>query len=317
MDQLRSMRVFMRVIADGSFAAAARGLDMAPAGVTRAVAELEAHLGARLLNRSTRRLALTDTGQAYLERAQRILAELDDADALAGAATRQPSGKLRVLCPPAFAAHQLVPQLPRFRNQYPQITLELATPGAVEEADEDFDVSIVSVGQQPLQGDFIARPIARSAFMVCAAPDYLERRGRPQQPDELLAHDAVLPAVSALRRELTLLRQSPNAGPADAVTIPTPAPVLVTPHLETMLAAAVAGLGIAGLPSFMVETALRDGRLEHLLPQWRGVTLGLYAAVPTRRHLPARTRVFIDFLAQAFGGGDHDPWWPAASVRSR
>jgi DNA-binding transcriptional LysR family regulator len=94
------------------------------------------------------------------------------------------------------------------------------------------------------------------------------------------------------------------------VTIPTPPPLLITPHLETLLAAALAGLGIAGLPSFMVDRALREGRLEHLLPQWRGVTLTLHGAVPTRVHMPARTRVFIDFLVQAFGGGDKDPWAP-------
>lgn len=195
--------------------------------------------------------------------------------------------------------------------------MELATPGAVEGADGGFDVSIVSVGQQPLQGDFVARPLARSAFMVCAAPAYLNRRGRPRHPDDLSSHDAVLPAVTALRRELTLIRQAADAGPANVVTLPTPSPALATAHLETVLAATLAGLGIGGLPSFMVDEALRQGRLEHLLPQWRGVTLTLHAAVPTHRHLPARTRAFIDFLVEAFGGGRHDPWWPAASVKSR
>ena len=131
MDQLRSLRVFVRVIAEGSFAGAARALDMAPAVVTRAVAELEAHLGALLLNRTTRRLALTEIGEAYLQHATRILADLDDADALAGAATKQPRGVVRVLCPPSFATHQLARHLPRFRANYPQVGLEVATPGKV------------------------------------------------------------------------------------------------------------------------------------------------------------------------------------------
>ena len=131
MDQLRALRVFVRVIAEGSFAGAARALDLAPAVVTRSVAELEQHLGARLLNRSTRRIALTEIGEAYLARARRILADLEDADALAGASTRQPRGSLRVLCPPAFAVHQLARHLPAFRARYPQLGLELSTPGPV------------------------------------------------------------------------------------------------------------------------------------------------------------------------------------------
>jgi DNA-binding transcriptional LysR family regulator len=243
MDQLRSLRVFVQVIKEGSFAGAARTLDLAPAVVTRAVAELEQHLGARLLNRTTRRLALTEIGQAYLERARRILAELDDADALAGASTKQPRGSLRIVCPPAFAVHQLARHLPRFRAKYPQVGLEVATPGPVDMADENFDVSIVSVGQQALQGDFIARRLARSTFVVCASPAYLERRGRPAHPDELLQHDGVLPAVSAVRRELTLYRSGAADGKgrgsqsAAAVTIPTPPPALSTSHIDMILAA--------------------------------------------------------------------------------
>jgi DNA-binding transcriptional LysR family regulator len=339
MDQLRAMRVFARVIGEGSFAGAARALDLAPAVVTRVLAELEAHLGARLLNRTTRRIALTEIGQEYLGRARRILAEIDDADALAGAATTQPRGPLRVLCPPAFAVHQLARHLPAFRARFPGVELEIATPGPVQAADEDFDVSVVSAGAQPLQGEFIARPLACSAFLICAAPAYLQRRGRPQSPDDLLQHDALLPAVAALRRELTLYPVTPPVAPSKpasstgarevpgnraamaaasgSVSIPLPAPALSTPHLELLHAAALAGLGLAGLPSFIAADALRDGRLEHVLPQWRGAMLTLYAAMPTRQHVPARTRAFVDFLVQTFGGKLHDPWWPHARRPAR
>lgn len=308
MDQLRALRVFARVIDAGSFAAAARALDLAPAVVTRVVAELERHLGARLLNRSSRRLALTEIGLAYLQRARRILADLDDADAAAGASTGQARGSLRILCPPAFAVHQLAPRLPVFRARHPQVMLELAAPGPVEMADEHFDVSIVSLGAQPLQGDFVAHRLACSTFVVCAAPGYLQRRGRPAHPDELLQHDALLPAVSALRQELVLYRGRAAEGEAGVVRIPTPAPALSSGHIDTLLAAALAGLGIAGLPSFAVAQALREGRLERLLPQWRGASLTLYAALPSRRHLPARTQAFVDFLVQCFGGAARDPW---------
>lgn len=313
MDQLRSLRVFTQVIAEGSFAGAARVLDLAPAVVTRAIGDLEQHLGARLINRSSRSLALTDIGEAYLQRATQILADLDDADALAGAATSKPQGVLRVLCPPAFAAHQLAKHLPRFVQQYPQIHLEIATPGPVSAADENFDVSILSIGQQPMQGDFIARPLACSSFIICAAPQYLARRGCPQQPQDLIGHEGLLPAVSAVRRELTLYRQTPQAGSAETdavntVTLPLPSPALSTTQIDLILAAALAGMGLAGLPTFVVEQALADGRLQRVLPEWRGVTLSLYAAMPTRKNVPARTRVFVDFLVDTFGGKREDPW---------
>ena len=314
MDQLRALRVFAKVVAEGSFAGAARVMDLAPAVVTRTVADLEAHLGARLLQRSTRRLALTDTGHTYLGAAHRLLADLDAADAQAGAASAQAAGTLRVIAPPAFAVHQLARHLPRFRALYPRVSLDIVMPGAVEAADENFDVSIISVGQQPLQGDFTVRRLACSTFVLCAAPAYLAQRGHPAHPDDLLQHDGLLPAVAAVRRQLTLYR---SAGPGrsdqrqpEVATIPTPTPVLSSGHIEMLLAAALAGLGIAGLPSFVADAALHDGRLQRVLPQWHGGLLTLYAALPSRRHLPARTRAWVDFLVGCFGGTEHDPWLP-------
>lgn len=313
MDQLRALRVYAKVVAEGSFAGAARALDLAPAVVTRAIADLEKHLGARLLNRSSRSLALTEIGQAYLLRATQILAELDDADALAGAASKMPKGTLRVLCPPAFAVHQLARHLPRFHHQYPQIHLEVTATGPVDAAGENFDVSIVSIGEQQLQGDFVIRPLACSSFIICAAPEYLARSGTPLEPQDLAGHEGLLPAVSAVRRELTLYRQttSPALGADHAVTLPLTPAVLSTTHLELLLAAALAGLGLAGLPSFVADAALRDGRLQRVLPQWRGTTLKLYAAMPTRKQVPARSRAFVDFLVATFGGQERDPWLTA------
>lgn len=310
MDQLRSLRVFAQVIADGSFAAAARSLDMAPAVVTRAVSELEDHLGARLLNRTTRSLALTEIGEGYLERAKRVLVELDDADVQASAMNSAPRGNLRILCPPAFATHQLVQHLPRFRQRYPGIHLELSAMGPVAGADENFDVSIVSVGQQALQGDFVIRPLVSSAFIICAAPAYLDRCGRPAEPGDLLLHDGLLPDVGAVRRELTLFREGPatGSGNREVLNIALRPPVLSTSQLDVLYAAALAGMGVAGLPTFMVVEALHDGRLERVLPQWHGGSLQLYAAMPTRKHVPARTRALIDFLVEVFGGGKDDPW---------
>lgn len=310
MDQLRSLRVFVQVVAQGSFAQAARTLDLAPAVVTRAVSDLEDYLGVRLLNRTTRSLALTEVGEDYLERAKQVLAELDDANALASSVNSAPSGNLRILCPPAFATHQLVPHLPIFRQRYPRIHLELSALGPVAAADENFDVSILSIGQQPLQGDFVVRPLASSSFVICAAPAYLDRCGRPQQPDDLLTHDGLLPDVAAVRRELTLFSEEPGTSQRtrQVLNVALRPPVLCTGQLEVLYAAALASMGVAGLPSFMVAEALRDGRLERVLPGWRGGALQMYAAMPSRKHVPIRTRVFMDFLVEIFGGSMDDPW---------
>ena len=316
MDRLHSMRVFTRVIDQGSFARAARELSLSPAVVTRLVADLEEHLGARLINRTTRRLSLTDTGEVYLERVRQILTEIDEAEALATVATAEPRGHLRVLCPPAFAVHQLAKHLPKFHAAYPLVTLELSVPGAVETVDEAFDVSILSEGRRPLDGGFIARRLACSEIILCAAPEYLDQRGRPQHPRELFDHDTMVPPF--VREQTFSTVASGDDEPAvEPVTLAVGRGALSTTHLDTMYAAALAGMGITGLPSFVAEDALLEHALERVLPQWHLVTLTLYAGMPTRKHVPARTRVFIDFLVKTFGGDARDPWLLAAGCETR
>jgi DNA-binding transcriptional LysR family regulator len=277
--------------------------------VTRSVSDLEDHLGVRLLNRTTRSLALTEAGEAYLERAKLVLSALDEADSLASAFNGAPAGNLRILCPPAFATHQLVPRLPAFRLRYPGIQIEMSAVGPVGSADENFDVSIVSVGQQTFQGDFVVRQLASSRFIVCAAPDYLARSRPILQPLDLLPHDVLFPQVAAVRRELTLYSETPALNPSEEVLrVHLHPPVISTSQLEVLYAAALAGMGVAGLPTFMVADALKDGRLTRVLPDWHGGALQLYAAMPTRKHVPTRTRAFVDFLVEAFGGNQKDPW---------
>lgn len=310
MDQLRCLRVFVQVVADGSFAAAARRLDMAPAVATRALAELEAHLGTRLLHRTTRRLALTDIGETYLETARSVLAQLDEGDALAGAATRQPGGTLKVACPPAFAVHQLARVLPLFTHTYPRIVVDLAVPGPLAVVDDAADLSILSVGGQAPQGEFVARPLARSTFVLCASPTYLRQRGVPHKPQDLVNHLGVAPAVAGQRREIML--HWCGAGPppegVGALAVDVASAAVATSHIDTMLALGLAGAGVVGLPSFVACHALHAGQLQRVLPQWRSTVLHLYAAMPTRKHVPARTRLFLNFLVDQFGGVERDPW---------
>jgi len=315
MDRLHSMRVFSRVVDEGSFARAARELNLSPAVVTRLVADLEEHLGSRLINRTTRRLSLTDTGELYLERVRHILTEVEEAEALATAATSEPRGHLRVLCPPAFAVHQIAKHLPRFRALYPRVSLELSVPGPVETVDENFDVSILTEGRRPLDGNFVARRLARSEVILCAAPEYLDRRGRPQHPKDMEGHESMVPPFL---RELTFHTgaQGDDDAPGESITLSPKRAGLSTIHTDTMYAAALAGLGITGLPSFVAEDALLENALERVLPQWHLLTTTLYAGMPTRKHVPARTRAFVDFLVATFGGEDRDPWLIAAGCET-
>lgn len=324
MDRLQSMRVFARVIDEGSLAAAARALNMSSAVVTRLVADLEEHLGARLINRTTRRLALTDTGEHYLERVRHILSDIDEAEALASAATSEPRGVVRLLCPPAFAAHQLAPCLPAFKLRFPRVAIDLTAPGAVSAVDEEFDISVLLVGQQALNGEFVARLLARSAWIVCASPAYLEERGRPLHPSELARHRVMAPTSA---REVSFsadagapgARRGQAAEPVQVITLDTIRATLSTNHIDTLYAAARAGLGIAGLPSFVAYPALQDGSLERILPDWHILMAHIYLAMPTRKYVPARTRALWDFLLDTFGGSEDDPWLrpPAAVPKPR
>ena len=314
MDQLRAMRVFSRVIDAGGFAKAAVALDIAPAVATRLVAELEEHLGARLINRTTRRLALTDVGEDYLERVRNILSEVDDAEAVAGIATAEARGRLCVLVPPGFAVHQLAKHLPRFRALHPKVSLELTVSASVETPDENHDVTIIVQRARPIEGAFIARRIATAEVVLCATPEYLDQNGRPLHPRDLANHDTLMPIPASEQRELSF---KPAWGDGDPEVVELKKlPPLMTMHSDTLYAAALAGMGIAGLPSFMAEDALMEQALERVLPQWHMQTVTLFAAMPTRKHVPMRTRAFVDFLVSTFGTSQRDPWLAAAGCES-
>jgi DNA-binding transcriptional LysR family regulator len=191
--------------------------------------------------------------------------------------------------------------------------------------DEDFDLTILAT-RHPLQGDFIARRLARAEVVMCAAPEYLDRRGRPSHPRELEGHDTLLPPLSDLQRGITFLAGGSAAdgadatggvAPAESVTLLPGRAVLSSTHIDTTYAGALHGLGIAGLPSFVLEDALLENALERVLPMWRLFSITIWAAMPSRKHLPARTRAFLDFLVGIFGGEDRDPWLSAAGCETR
>ncbi|HLO95593.1 MAG TPA: substrate binding domain-containing protein, partial [Burkholderiaceae bacterium] len=172
-------------------------------------------------------------------------------------------------------------------------------------------ISILST-KEPLQGDFVARRLARTEVILCAAPEYLQRRGRPQHPVELQQHDVLVPPLAIQQRGIVFLRGPRDGAPEERVEGECRRGVLTTGHNDTNYAAALHGLGIAALPSFMIEDALMEHALERVMPRWRLQSYDIWAAMPSRKFLPARTRVFLDFLVGVFGGQDHDPWLEAA-----
>ena len=312
MDQLRAIKMFLEVVDRGGFASAARSLDQSPAVVTRRVADLEHQLGTRLLNRSTRRVALTQAGAAYADRTRQLLIDMEEADAAAQAVTTRAHGPLRVQVPPAFAVHQLARHLPRFHAACPEVSLELMASGPVPGVDESADISIIFTGGLALDGDFIARPLARSELVLCAAPGYLDRRGRPSHPSDLESLDPLLAATANARRGISFHRGAFADTPAATVTVRPRPPVVSSMQFDAVFATAVAGLGVAGLPSFMVEQALLEGRLERVLEKWHVATFSLYVGLPSRQHVPAHTRAFSDFLLQTYGSQpEADPWLAA------
>lgn len=290
----------MAVVDQGGFAAAGRSLDMSPPVVTRLMSELEAHLGARLLQRSTRRVALTETGAAYLAQVREVLLQLQDAEALARASSSEAKGVLRLLTPPAFSSYLLAQLLPSFMQRYPDVSVDV-NHGFTEVADTAYDISVLFAAELP-SGDFIAHRLARPHLLLCAAPDYLRRHGMPAHPQELAQHRCIV--VNAAKA----LQQWRLQGPGGESFSLEPRPVLAAPMMDPLLRASLEGLGIAALPSFVVEQALASGQLCQVLPQWLMKCFGIYAAVPTRKLMPARTRVFLDFLRQHFEADSEDPW---------
>lgn len=317
MDQIRALRTFARVAELGSFAGAARSLDIAPSAATRLVAELEQHLGARLLTRTTRSVTLTQIGQRYLERVCRILREVDDASAAVQAQQRQVRGRVQLLAPAAFAAQQLVPRLARLHARYPDIVLDIRTAATVDKPSEACDISIV-VQPGPLEGDFIAHGLASAQVLLCASPAYLQQHGRPRRPEDLVQHALLLAEQDRAARDWVLSGASGSGdgrgdgsgdGRAGGAVALTPGRLaLSSPDPEVGRAGALAGLGIAALPSFAVHDDLRHQRLERVLDQWQLFDVQVHACLPSRKQVPAVVRAVLDFLRAEFPAAASDPW---------
>lgn len=293
MDRLLSMRVFQKVIDEGGFAAAARALDLSAAVVTRLITDLEQHLGARLIQRTTRRLALTEAGEAYLQRVRNILGDIEEAEAQTRANTEALTGVLRVQSAPVLAVHHLAPLIAAFRQRYPGLTLDVHEDSPLAPPVENYDVTLFA-SDADFDANVVARPIVTTRSVLCAAPDYLRRRGTPQQPHDLTQHECLKLKLLPKLRTWRLVHVD---DPRQVVEVPIN-PALAANHTDTLLRATLTGAGICSLPVVLAGPFFDSGALQPLLPEWKTGEFTLYAALPTRKHMPARTRVFLEFLTE-------------------
>lgn len=297
MDRLRAYEVFVTVVARGSFARAAEALNTSPANVTRYITELEAYLGTRLLNRTSRRLSLTESGEAVYERSRTLLSDVAETEALVSSTVLRPTGRLRINAPLSFGVRHLAPLWPVFMARYPEVSLEVALiDRVVDIVEEGFDlaVRISSSGSTT----HVARKLAVSHNVLCAAPAYIGRRGLPEKPADLAGHDCITYAYNAdewrFRAEDGSVHPVKVAGPMHAN------------NGDTVRAALLAGLGIGWQPTFLIGEDLRAGRLVPVMPGFTLPDIDVMAIYPSRRHLSAKVRVMIDFLAESFRGTP--PW---------
>lgn len=302
MDRFQALTAFARVVETGSFARAAERLGASVSAVSRQVGELESHLGARLLNRTTRRLSLTESGQAFYERCVQLLADLEEAEAAVGAATLDPRGTLRLTCGTTFGARHVAPAIAAFRERYPRVRFDIdLSDRIVDLVDEGFDLAI-RIGDVRSQA-LIARRIGTTTLMCCASPAYLARRGAPRVPADLAQHDCLLYVYSP---ERNVWRFRDAQGAEHAVNVSGP---VVANHGETLTALGVAGAGVHLEPDFVVAPHVRAGELVALLPGFAAASIPIHAVYPSRRHLSAKVRAFVDFIAVRFA---ERPDWTVA-----
>jgi DNA-binding transcriptional LysR family regulator len=297
METLRTMSLFVAVASHGSLSAAGRKLGLSPASVSRQITALEEQLGARLLNRTSRSMTLTGTGEVYLRHAEAILHQIEEMQAEVSQREQQPSGLLRVHSRLLVGTLVLMPNLPRFLQAYPQVSVELVMSNhAVDLAERNVDVDI-RIGKLT-ESALIARRLATSERVVCAAPAYLAARPPILTPADLAQQNCLTYRLGMGR---AVWRFAHAEDPA--VEVPVTGS-LMTDNGPALHAAALAGLGVVLMPDWSVREEIRTGRLIRLLADYRASHLefenGVFAVYQRSRHLSARTRVFIDFLVETF-----------------
>lgn len=300
MDRFHEMQAFVAVVEHGSFVGAAEALKTSKAAMSRQVAELEQRLGVRLLNRTTRRLSLTDEGKLFHVRCTDLLGALQEAESELTTRSGEASGQLRVSAPVTFGNVHLAPLWGDYLQQHPKVQLDLSlSDRTVDLVEEGIDLAI-RIARAP-HPTLIARKLATTRVVPCASPAYLARRGTPACPQELAAHDVIAYTYWSLKDEWEF------TAPDGTVEKVKTRPKMYANSGDTCVAVALRHQGIVMQPDFLVYEALRAGTLVELLPGYQAGELGIYAVYTSRRQLSLKLRYLVDFLAGAFEA----PVWSA------
>jgi DNA-binding transcriptional LysR family regulator len=293
MDRLAAMRVFVTVVEQGSLTQASERLDMSTAMVSRYLAAIESWLGARLLHRTTRRISLTEAGQAALQSCRQMLDLADEAEHQAAALTREPAGRLRVSCSPSFADAQLMPVLAAFQRMHPKVSFALMVADhSVDLAAERVDLAVRITNA--LEPAMIARQLSVCRSILCAAPDYLRESGTPRTADDLPSHRCLTHSTASAA-------QFRFRSGERWVELPV-TECLTTNDTSVLRRALLEGAGLGILPTYLAADDLRRGTLVRVLPELQPETLGIHAIFLSRQHQPLALRLLVDFLAERFGG---------------
>lgn len=292
MDRFLQMQTFCSVVDAGSFVAAADQLGLSKAAVSRHVSELESRLGVRLLQRTTRRLSLTEEGRLFHARASELLAGIEEAEAELDSRRSTAHGLLRINVPVTFGIRHLAPLWGGFRALHPQVQLEITlVDRQVDLIEEGYDLAI-RIASLPASS-LISRRLTSTRLILCASPAYLQQHGSPQTPQELTEHSIIGYSLLASGNDWHL------QGPQGSLTITT-RPQLISNNGDTCRALLLNGQGIGLQPDFLVGEDLRAGQLVEPLPGWSGGELGIHAVYPSRKHVPVKVRALLDYLSQQF-----------------
>lgn len=292
------MTIFVQVVEKEGFTAASEKLGLSRAQISKSVMQLEKHLGARLLNRTTRRVSLTETGRIYYERCKLILNDIEEMEGIAGEQTSSPHGTLTLSAPTSFGILQLQKVIPEYIKRYPNVKISLSLADRfIDVVSEGFDVGIRIAKLE--NSSLIARKIAPCKQVFCASPEYLNKKGTPKVPIDLALHPCLVYS-NDLKPDTWVLH-----GPEGIESIKVSGPVCAD-NGDVLKEAAVAGLGVTLLPTFIVGADIKSGSLQQILSDYHPPEISVYAVFPSHRYLSAKVRTFVDFLSEYFG--DEPDW---------
>jgi DNA-binding transcriptional LysR family regulator len=292
MDKFLEMKTFAAVVDGGSFVRAADALDMSKPAVSRHVAELEQRLGVRLLQRTTRKLSLTEEGRLFYGRCKTVLADVEVAEEEITAKSIAVKGLIKVNVPVSFGLLELASLWPDFMTKYPDVELDITLADRIVDlVEEGYDLA-VRIARLP-NSSLVSRKLASTRMLLCASPGYIKKHGKPKHPSELTEHPVLAYSLLATGDQWNF------EGPDGSVSV-TVKPIMRTNSGDTCIAAARKGKGVVLQPSFMVSPDLQSGALVELMPSYRSIQFGIFAVYPTRQYVSPKVRALIDFLSKEF-----------------